>query len=340
MRNLFTKKVTEGRVTSVTSYKSLALDSIEFRDLTRSSVLYLSAFLTAGGFLNIIRRGEPHIEMWLSLIFSTLALFAVWQIRSTSRHTMVSLHILMLIMVFNINVQVVHGIHYQLMCTLPFYLIWIGLLPTFVVAAGAVAITALTIFLASGHVLIPENMMLAIASGLVVHFAKVQVHRQTQLASSDVLTGALNRRYLLTQLNARRADFTRHQLRSSLVLFDIDGLKEINDRFGHRFGDDTLKYVVKTIQQRVRASDALFRIGGDEFALILVGAKAHAALNVANEIRGLIRDSKPSELPDFSISFGVCDVDDSSSPEDWLDAADEALYVAKNKGGDTARLAS
>ena len=124
------------------------------------------------------------------------------------------------------------------------------------------------------------------------------------------------------------------------MLFDVDGLKEINDRFGHRSGDETLKFVVKTIQQRVRATDALFRIGGDEFALILDGAKAHAALNVANEIRGLIRDKKPGELPDFSISFGVCAVDDSSSPEDWLDSADEALYTAKSKGGDTARLAS
>ena len=131
------------------------------------------------------------------------------------------------------------------------------------------------------------------------------------LAASDALTGALNRRYLLTQLNASRADFTRDQRLSSLVLFDVDGLKEINDRFGHRFGDDTLKFVVDTIQQRVRASDALFRIGGDEFALILVDAKAHAALAVAKEIRSLVKTNKPSELPDFSISFGVCAVDDS-----------------------------
>ena len=64
------------------------------------------------------------------------------------------------------------------------------------------------------------------------------------------------------------------------------------------------------------------------------------ALAVANEIRGLVKTNKPSELPDFSISFGVCAVDDSSSPDDWLDLADEALYTAKNKGGDTARLAS
>jgi len=84
----------------------------------------------------------------------------------------------------------------------------------------------------------------------------------------------------------------------------------------------------------------VYRTGRDEFALILMDAKADGALAVDNEIRVLIRETTPSKLPDFSISFGVCTVEDSSSPEDWLDLADEALYIAKDKGGDAAWMAS
>ena len=74
--------------------------------------------------------------------------------------------------------------------------------------------------------------------------------------------------------------------------------------------------------------------------MILVDAKAHVALNVANQIRGLIRDNKPSDLPNVSVSLGVCSVEESSSPDDWWNRADEALYIVKEIGGDAARLAT
>ena len=340
MRDVFSNASKDQPRAKLSVYEPSLRDSREFRELMRKTVLYLSALLTFAGFLNMYNRGEMHSEMWLSLALSCVAMILATRLSPSSRHLFKALHVLMAVMVLNICVQVVHGIGEQLLWTLPFYLIWIMLLPTTLVAIFGTAISLVATFLADDHSPVPANYMLGLASAMVVHFAKEQLREHLHLAASDALTGALNRRYLLTQLNTRRADFTRDQRLSSLVLFDVDGLKEINDRFGHRFGDDTLKFVVDTIQQRVRASDALFRIGGDEFALILVDAKAHAALAVANEIRGLVKTNKPSELPDFSISFGVCAVDDSSSPDDWLDRADEALYTAKNKGGDIARIAS
>ena len=321
-------------------YEPSLRDSREFRQLMWKTVLYLSTLLTFGGFLNMCNRGETHIAMWLSLAFSCVALILATRLSPSSRHFFIALHALMGIMVLNICLQVVHGIGQQLVWILPFYLIWIMLLPTTLVAIFGTAVSLITTFLADDHSLEPANYMLGLASAIVIHFAKEQLNEHLHLAASDALTGALNRRYLLAQLNARRADFMRDKRLSSLVLFDVDGLKEINDQFGHRFGDDTLKFVVVSIQQRVRASDALFRIGGDEFALILVDAKAHEAHAVANEIRSSIKANKHSELPDFSISFGVCAVEDSSSPDDWLDLADEALYNAKDKGGDTALIAS
>ena len=171
-------------------------------------------------------------------------------------------------------------------------------------------------------------------------FAKQALKEQLQLASSDSLTGALNRRYLTSQLETRRADFVRNQRVSSLVLIDVDGLKALNDRFGHKTGDQVLKAVVDITLQRIRGSDSLFRIGGDEFALILADAKSHDALTVSNDIRRLLREHVSSDRPPFSVSFGVCCVDETASSDDWLARADEALYEAKRGGGDVARMAA
>ena len=212
-------------------------------------------------------------------------------------------------------------------------------LPTVLVAIAGVAVSVVTTYLADNHPVVPSNYMLALASAVVVHFGKEQVKRQLQLASSDPLTGALNRRYLLTQLASMRAEFVRAERISSLVLMDVDGLKAINDSFGHKVGDAVLESLATIVRERIRGSDALFRIGGDEFVLILGDAKASSALKVANDVRQLIREQAPQELPDFAISFGICCVDDSSSADDWLERADEALYETKKLGGDAARMA-
>ena len=92
-------------------------------------------------------------------------------------------------------------------------------------------------------------------------------------------------------------------------------------------------------RQRIRGSDSLFRVGGDEFALVLLDANAHSALKVANEIRMLVKQEAPESLPDYAVSFGVCCVDDSASAEDWLEQADAAMYSAKESGGDRAKMA-
>ena len=278
--------------------------------------------------------------MWISLSVTVVALVMAWRVPTSSRHLIPTLHALMAVMVLNICIQVVHGASALLVWTLPFYLIWIMLLPTVFVAVAGVAVSVVTTYLADNHPVVPANYMLALASALVVHFGKEQVKRQLQLASSDPSTGALNRRYLLTQLASMRAEFVRAERISSLVLMDVDGLKAINDSYGHKVGDAVLESLATIVRERVRGSDALFRIGGDEFVLILGDAKASSALKVANDVRQLIREQAPQELPDFAISFGIYCVDDSLSADDWLERADEALYEAKKMGGDAARMAT
>jgi len=321
-------------------FKPSVMETPESRELTQKSVLYLSALLTFGGFNQAINRGEPHISIWISLGVTVLALVMAWRVPTSSRHLISTLHALMATMVVNICIQVVHGASAQLLWTLPFYLIWITLLPTILVAVVGVAISLITTSLADNHPVQPANYILALATALVAHFGKEQLKRQLHLASSDPLTGALNRRYLLTQLESMRAEFVRAERMSSLVRMDVDGLKAINDSFGHKMGDAVLESFATIVRERVRGSDALFRIGGDEFVLILGDAEASAALKVANDVRQLIREQASQELPEFAISFGICCVDESSSGEDWLERADEALYEAKQKGGDAARMAT
>lgn len=181
-------------------FEPTLLESPESRELIQRSVLYLCVLLTFGGFYNAINRGESHISMWISLSLTVVALALVWRVPTSSRHLIPTLHAVMAVMVLNICIQVVHGASALLVWTLPFYLIWIMLLPTVLVAIAGVAVSVVTTYLADNHPVVPSNYMLALASAVVVHFGKEQVKRQLQLASSDPLTGALNRRYLLTQL--------------------------------------------------------------------------------------------------------------------------------------------
>lgn len=324
---------------NASAYQPTLLDSSETRIVVRQSVLVLSLLLTFGSFLNMINRGEPHVWVWLALAVSIVALAAASRVSASSRHLTTAMNGLVVAMLLNIHLLVLHGVSVLIIWSIPFYLFWIMLYPTLLVAIVGLLISGTAIHFAPDHPVIPPNFMLALASACVAHFAKRALKQQSHLAASDPLTGALNRRYLLSQLEIRRADFVRGQRMSSLVLLDIDGLKSLNDRFGHKIGDDVLKTVVDITRQRIRGSDSLFRIGGDEFALVLLDANAHSALKVSNEIRMLVKQEAPESLPDYAVSFGVCCVDDSASAEDWLAQADAALYGAKENGGDRAKMA-
>ena len=320
-------------------YQPSIMDSSHFRDLIRQSVLLQSLLMSVGNFLNMINRQEEHVSMWFFWGLSIVAVALAFQVAASSRHLMTILNGLIVTMLLNIHIQVLHGISSLIVWVIPFYLVWIILYPTILVAVVGCLLSGITIHFAPDHPIIGANWMLALSVAGVAHYAKQGLKQQLHLAASDTLTGALNRRYLVSQLETRRADFVRSQRMSSLVILDVDGLKALNDRFGHKAGDDVLKAVVDVTNQRIRGSDSLFRIGGDEFALILADAKSHDALTVSNDIRRLLREHLSDDRPQFSVSFGVCCVDESTSPDDWLERADEALYEAKQGGGDVARMA-
>lgn len=160
------------------------------------------------------------------------------------------------------------------------------------------------------------------------------------LMARDALTGLYNRGYFdeVAPRQIAHADRAQHQM--SLVLIDVDQLKATNDRFGHRAGDDHVRFVASELRHMVRASDAGCRYGGDEFAVVLTTADAAAARIFADRLRHNIRTNSSALAPPqpwapATVSIGVATMPaDGRTVDELLHVADQRLYDAKRRGGD------
>jgi len=125
----------------------------------------------------------------------------------------------------------------------------------------------------------------------------------------------------------------------------VDFFKTVNDRFGHHVGDRALQLLAGTLKEAVRETDQTARIGGEEFALLLLRCDRDLALHIAERVRFQIRELVIEELPeidmDLSASVGVAFFpDDGADPKTLMRVADDALYRAKRRGRDQVVLAS
>jgi diguanylate cyclase (GGDEF)-like protein len=152
------------------------------------------------------------------------------------------------------------------------------------------------------------------------------------LADHDSLTRLLNRRALLRDLgqacDRRRAE--AQQL--ALVFLDLDNFKEINDEFGHSVGDRVLERIGLQLAELVRSGDQAFRVGGDEFALLLRDSGEEEARQIVNRIVSALEASIDPLLRRVRASFGIATSAAGREPEDLLRVADEAMYEAKRSG--------
>ncbi len=170
----------------------------------------------------------------------------------------------------------------------------------------------------------------------VMLFREKQVELK-QLAQIDPLTGINNRLSLddfATQAMARSRDA---DLPLSIMLFDLDHFKQINDRYGHQAGDKLLKAVAEHLTKVKRGSDTAFRYGGEEFLVLLPGATAEQAVEVAERYRSSLADNPVDIGPDavtLTASFGVVEWNRAESWDALVNRADQALYQAKNAGRD------
>jgi diguanylate cyclase (GGDEF)-like protein len=152
------------------------------------------------------------------------------------------------------------------------------------------------------------------------------------LADRDALTPLLNRRAFMRELARGQAYAERYGGPLSLVYFDLDGLKAINDRFGHAAGDATLKAVAERLETHVRASDAVGRIGGDEFVVMLAQTNGFQAEAKARSLAAAIADEPIAGLNPAiraRLSWGVAEVAPGLDPEAAVAQADAAMYAAR-----------
>lgn len=176
---------------------------------------------------------------------------------------------------------------------------------------------------------------IVITSVLAVAFSMITNRQRTQLlqlATKDPLTGAGNRRALDSKLRDVINAFQRTGVPASLLMLDLDHFKTVNDLLGHAAGDRILKNITKIINLRIRVTDSLYRIGGEEFVVVLEGADVKHATHLAEQLRTLVDANELVPEHTVTISLGVAEIRDRESPYDWLHRADEAMYRAKDAG--------
>jgi diguanylate cyclase (GGDEF)-like protein len=159
-----------------------------------------------------------------------------------------------------------------------------------------------------------------------------QLAEAERLADHDVLTPLLNRRAFVREVQRAIALTRRHDTPASVIYFDLDDFKGVNDRFGHAAGDTVLIAVAERLLGHVREADAVGRIGGDEFAILLQHADLKAARAKAETLAKAVSDQAVAapggDIP-VSLTWGARQIGAVDSAEQALSEADAAMYLRK-----------
>ncbi|MBQ8459068.1 GGDEF domain-containing protein [bacterium] len=160
--------------------------------------------------------------------------------------------------------------------------------------------------------------------------------RTKYLSITDELTGLSNRRYFDNCFEKEYLRAQRYNNKLTLVMFDIDYFKKVNDTYGHQCGDMVLKEIANSALQTFRKTDTVFRFGGEEFVVILTETDIHQAIIPLERFRKTVETldlTYQNQKINVTVSIGACQYDKSfESKENFLNNTDEALYEAKKSG--------
>ncbi|WP_186406630.1 diguanylate cyclase [Candidatus Accumulibacter aalborgensis] len=160
-----------------------------------------------------------------------------------------------------------------------------------------------------------------------------------QVASTDKLTGAWNRRRLEESVRTEMDRLNRYEHPLSLLIVDIDFFKVVNDQHGHATGDQVLRELTKLLHDTLRGTDSLARWGGEEFVVICPNTRRVPAGELAERLREQVAGAIFPVVGQVTVSIGVAECSLGESWEDWFARADEALYQAKGSGRNQVQLA-
>jgi len=193
----------------------------------------------------------------------------------------------------------------------------------------------------------PETEALEILLSNLMHpLRNALTHRHVlDAASRDPLTGLLNRASLNSTITREVQLAQRHSTPLSVIMIDIDHFKSVNDSHGHIVGDLVLREVARRLLERVRASDSMFRFGGEEFIVVLRNTDLQGTHLLADRLRLNVNNTpvdvaKLADGINTTVSAGVAEIAAGDSMDTFLSRADAALYQAKDAGRNCVRMAS
>lgn len=177
--------------------------------------------------------------------------------------------------------------------------------------------------------------------GLMTHYdgliediteRKLAEEELRRLAATDKLTGAYNRTKCHEILEREIERVKRHNQPLSIIIFDIDRFKKVNDRYGHSAGDYVLKTVADIVRESIRKIDYFVRWGGEEFMIISSETNLKEGSALAERIREIIESSTFKDVGKVTVSFGVTEFRANDTEDSLIKRADDAMYEAKKKG--------
>ena len=162
---------------------------------------------------------------------------------------------------------------------------------------------------------------------------EARVKSLERLADSDTLTPLPNRRMFVRAVERAIAQLARHGTQAAVLFVDMNSLKDINDTHGHGVGDEALVHIAWVLREKIRASDVVARIGGDEFGVLLEYADEAAAREKAATLSEAVKARPLHGRIAISCSVGVTPLQAGDSPDAALGRADADMYEAKRRGG-------
>jgi diguanylate cyclase (GGDEF)-like protein len=173
---------------------------------------------------------------------------------------------------------------------------------------------------------------------LILSSVRSALEQEKKLARLDPLTGIANRRFFLELLRTEMHRAMRYKHPFTIVQFDLDNLKTVNDRFGHSTGDAILRLVARRIQKNIRTTDTIARLGGDEFAILLPETGPESAQVVVEKVKKINLDVMKKDGWPITLSMGVVSfISPPTTVDETLKLSDVLMYEAKNGGKNTVK---